>query len=76
LNDVVRSAWRQNDVALLQMTAATLESLNRSLYFSERFVHSDDFAAYYTAQAALAEAVALNEAAPWTGPCCAQPRKS
>ena len=63
LNDVVRSAWRQNDVALLQMTAATLEALNRSLYFSERFVHSDDFAAYDTAQAALAEAVALNDAA-------------
>ncbi|MBY3156315.1 methyl-accepting chemotaxis protein [Rhizobium laguerreae] len=63
LNDVVRSAWRQNNVALLQMTAATLEALNRSLYFSERFVHSDDFAAYDTAQAALAEAVALNEAA-------------
>ncbi|MBB3659908.1 methyl-accepting chemotaxis protein [Rhizobium sp. BK650] len=63
LNDVMRSAWRQNDVALLHMTAETLEALNRSLYFSERFVHSDDFAAYDTAQAALAEAVALNEAA-------------
>ncbi|MGO7426812.1 methyl-accepting chemotaxis protein, partial [Rhizobium ruizarguesonis] len=45
------------------MTAATLEALNRSLYFSERFVHSNDFAAYDTAQAALAEAVALNDAA-------------
>ncbi|MGM4914368.1 methyl-accepting chemotaxis protein [Rhizobium sp. 768_B6_N1_8] len=63
LNDVMRSAWRQNHVALLHMTAETLEALNRSLYFSERFVHSDDFAAYDTAQAALAEAVALNDAA-------------
>jgi len=63
LNDVMRSAWRQNDVALLHMTAQTLEALNRSLYFSERFVHSDDFAAYDTAQATLAEAVALNDAA-------------
>ncbi|MBB3138695.1 methyl-accepting chemotaxis protein [Rhizobium pisi] len=63
LNDVMRSAWRQNDVALLHMTAATLEALNRSLYFSERFVHSNDFAAYDTAQAALAEAVSLNDAA-------------
>jgi methyl-accepting chemotaxis protein len=63
LNDVMRSAWRQNDVALLHMTAETLEALNRSLYFSERFVHSDDFAAYDTAQVALAEAVALNDAA-------------
>ncbi|QWW71527.1 methyl-accepting chemotaxis protein [Rhizobium sp. WYJ-E13] len=63
LNDVMRSAWRQNDVALLHMTAQTLEALNRSLYFSERFVHSDDFAAYDTAQAALAEAVALNDTA-------------
>ncbi|MBB3445600.1 methyl-accepting chemotaxis protein [Rhizobium sp. BK379] len=63
LNDVMRSAWRQNDVALLHMTAATLEALNRSLYFSERFVHSNDFAAYDAAQAALAEAVALNDAA-------------
>ncbi|OWV80565.1 chemotaxis protein [Rhizobium sp. R635] len=63
LNDVMRSAWRQNDVALLHTTAETLEALNRSLYFSERFVHSDDFAAYDTAQAALAQAVALNDAA-------------
>ncbi|ARM92417.1 methyl-accepting chemotaxis protein (plasmid) [Rhizobium sp. CIAT894] len=63
LNDVMRSAWRQNDVALLHMTAETLEALNRSLYFSERFVHSNDFAAYDKAQAALAEAVALNDAA-------------
>ncbi|MDK4734826.1 methyl-accepting chemotaxis protein [Rhizobium sp. CNPSo 3490] len=63
LNDVMRSAWRQNDVALLHMTAETLEALNRSLYFSERFVHSDDFAAYDTAQAALVQAVALNDAA-------------
>ncbi|MBX4909846.1 MULTISPECIES: methyl-accepting chemotaxis protein [Rhizobium] len=63
LNDVMRSAWRQTDVALLHMTAETLEALNRSLYFSERFVHSDDFAAYDTAQAALAQAVALNDAA-------------
>ncbi len=63
LNDVMRSAWRQNDVALLHMTAETLEALNRSLYFSERFVHSNDFAAYDAAQAALAEAVALNDAA-------------
>ncbi|MBX4934538.1 methyl-accepting chemotaxis protein [Rhizobium bangladeshense] len=63
LNDVMRSAWRQNDVALLHMTGATLEALNRSLYFSERFVHSDDFAAYDIAQAALAEAVALNDGA-------------
>ncbi|MBB2792096.1 UNVERIFIED_ORG: methyl-accepting chemotaxis protein [Rhizobium pisi] len=63
LNDVMRSAWRQNDVAQLHMTAATLEALNRSLYFSERFVHSEDFAAYDTAQAALAEAVTLNETA-------------
>ena len=63
LNDVTRSAWRQNDVALLHMTAATSEAINRSLYFSERFVHSDDFAAYDAAQAALAEAVALNDAA-------------
>ncbi|MFB2602399.1 methyl-accepting chemotaxis protein, partial [Rhizobium phaseoli] len=63
LNDVMRSAWRQNDVAQLHMTAATLEALNRSLYFSERFVHSEDFTAYDTAQAALAEAVTLNETA-------------
>ncbi|MBB3350334.1 methyl-accepting chemotaxis protein [Rhizobium sp. BK049] len=63
LSDVMRSAWRQNDVALLHMTAETLEALNRSLYFSERFVHSDDFAAYDTAQAALVQAVALNDAA-------------
>ncbi|NTJ43691.1 methyl-accepting chemotaxis protein [Agrobacterium larrymoorei] len=63
LNDVMRSAWRQNDLSLLNRTAATLEALNRSLYFSERFVHSNDDAAYATAQAALVEAVALNDTA-------------
>jgi methyl-accepting chemotaxis protein len=63
LNDVMRSAWRQSDVALLHMTGETLEALNRSLYFSERFVHSNNFAAYDAAQAALIEAVALNDAA-------------
>lgn len=61
LNDVMTSAGRQGDVPLLQKTAATLEALNRSLYYSERFVHAGDFAAYDTAQAALAEAVSLNE---------------
>lgn len=61
LNDVMTSAGRQNDVKLLQKTAATLEALNRSLYYSERFVHAEDLGAYETAQAALAEAVSLNE---------------
>ncbi|MFT4184377.1 MAG: methyl-accepting chemotaxis protein [Rhizobium sp.] len=63
LNDVMRSAWRQNDVTLLHMTAATLEALNRSLYFSERFIHSGDLASYDVAQSALNEAMSLNEAA-------------
>ncbi len=63
LNDVMRSAWRQNDVALLHATAATLEALDRSLYFSERFIHSGDLAAYDTAQSALNEAMALNDVA-------------
>jgi len=63
LNDVIRSAWRQDDLQLMHATAATLEALNRSLYASERFVHSDDLAAYDVAQAALNEAVARNESA-------------
>ncbi|AVA24986.1 methyl-accepting chemotaxis protein [Rhizobium sp. NXC24] len=61
LNDVMRSAWRQNDVTLLHMTGATLEALNRSLYFSERFIHSGDLASYDIAQAALNDAMALND---------------
>ena len=63
LNDVMRSAWRQNDVALLHATGATLEALNRSLYFSERFIHSGDLAAYDAAQTALNDAMALNDIA-------------
>ncbi|WP_431324764.1 methyl-accepting chemotaxis protein [Rhizobium sp. YTU87027] len=63
LNDVIRSAWRQNDLQLMHATAATLEALNRSLYASERFVHADDLAAYDIAQAALNEAVARNDSA-------------
>ena len=60
LNDVMRSAWRQNDLDLLNRTAQTLEALNRSLYFSERFVHADDLAAYDLAQSSLKEAVDMN----------------
>ncbi len=63
LNDVMRSAWRQGDLSTLHMTGDTLEALNRSLYYSERFVHANDLKAYDTAQAALAEAVQLNTAA-------------
>ncbi|MQB40404.1 methyl-accepting chemotaxis protein [Rhizobium sp. ICMP 5592] len=63
LNDVMRSAWRQNDVTLLHMTGATLEALNRSLYFSERFIHAGDLTSYDTAQSALNDAMALNDAA-------------
>lgn len=63
LNDIMRSAWRQNDVDLLNQTAQTLEALNRSLYFSERFLHADDLAAYDQAQAALIQAVDSNNAA-------------
>jgi methyl-accepting chemotaxis protein len=63
LNDVMRSAWRQNDVALLHTTGATLEALNRSLYFSERFIHSGELAAYDAAQSALNDAMALNDTA-------------
>ncbi|OLP61822.1 chemotaxis protein [Xaviernesmea oryzae] len=63
LEDVQRSAWRQNDIALLHATGETLEALNRSLYFSERFVHANDLKAYDVAQAALKQAVALDNAA-------------
>src|SRR5690606_13292558 len=59
----MRSAWRQGDLSTLHMTGDTLEALNRSLYYSERFVHANDLKAYDTAQAALAEAVQLNTAA-------------
>jgi methyl-accepting chemotaxis protein len=60
LNGVVRSAWRQGDVETLHSAGDTLEALDRSLYYSERFVHAGDFGAYDAAQAALNEAMALN----------------
>ncbi|OLP55604.1 chemotaxis protein [Rhizobium rhizosphaerae] len=60
LKDVLRSAWRQNDIALMHAAGDTLDALNRSLYFSERFVHADDLDAYDSAQAALSQALALN----------------
>ena len=63
LNDVMRSAWRQNDLHLLYATTETLEAVNRSLYNSERFVQSGDLAAYENAQTALKQAVSLNEKA-------------
>ncbi|TBY43908.1 methyl-accepting chemotaxis protein [Rhizobium leguminosarum bv. viciae] len=63
LNDVLRSAWRQNDLQLLYATTLTLEAINRSLYFSERFISSGDQQAYDTAQAALNDALNLNSAA-------------
>ncbi|EJB08215.1 methyl-accepting chemotaxis protein [Rhizobium leguminosarum bv. trifolii WSM597] len=63
LNDVLRSAWRQNDLTLLYATTTTLQAVTKSLYFSERFVNSGDVKAYDTAQLALREAVELNAAA-------------
>jgi len=60
LNGVMRTAWRQGDVETLHMAGDTLEALNRSLYYSERFVHAGDLRAYDTAQAALNEAMASN----------------
>ncbi|WP_337267630.1 methyl-accepting chemotaxis protein [Oryzifoliimicrobium ureilyticus] len=63
LNDVMRSAWRQNDVATLHATGTVLEALNKSLYYSERFIHAGDFAAYDISQASLNEALALDDAA-------------
>ncbi|MBO9096599.1 MULTISPECIES: methyl-accepting chemotaxis protein [unclassified Rhizobium] len=62
LNDVMRSAWRQGDVSTLHLAGDALEAFNRSLYFSERFVHADDLQAYESAQAALKEAVDRNTA--------------
>ncbi len=63
LNDVLRSAWRQNDMPVLYFTTETLEALNKSLYFSERFVSSGDPEAYKAAQAKLNEALELNSVA-------------
>ncbi len=63
LNDVLRSAWRQNDLQLLYSTTMTLEALNKSLYFSERFVSSANPEDYKAAQAALDDALDLNSSA-------------
>jgi methyl-accepting chemotaxis protein len=60
LNDILRSAWRKNDVKTLHLAGDAAEALNRSLYFSERFIHAGDFNAYDTAQTALNEALKRN----------------
>ncbi|MGG7517230.1 methyl-accepting chemotaxis protein [Allorhizobium undicola] len=57
LNDIQRSAWRKGDVAALHMTGEVIDSMSRSLYYSERFVHSGNLAAYETAQASLNDAL-------------------
>ncbi|WP_321382162.1 HAMP domain-containing protein, partial [Rhizobium sp.] len=61
LNDIARSAWRKNQVQVLHLTSDVMEAMNRSLYFSERFINAGDLKAYDSAQAALAEAVARNK---------------
>jgi methyl-accepting chemotaxis protein len=63
LNDVQRSAWRQNDLSLLYATSTTLAEVNRSLYYAERFVQSGDTASYAIAQTSLQNALELNDAA-------------
>lgn len=60
LNDILRSASRQDDLPLMYATSQTLEAMNRSLYYSERFVQSGNLTAYDVAQAALNQAVKLN----------------
>ncbi|HXV31588.1 MAG TPA: methyl-accepting chemotaxis protein, partial [Sinorhizobium sp.] len=61
LRDVARSAWRAKDVEATHRVSDTLESVDRSLYYSERFLHAGDLGAYDLAQAALAEAVERHE---------------
>ncbi|ANM20902.1 methyl-accepting chemotaxis domain-containing protein (plasmid) [Rhizobium sp. N541] len=47
----------------MHATSTTLEAINRSLYYSERFAHSGDLGAYDIAQAALNDALDLNDGA-------------
>lgn len=62
LRDVMRSAWRQNDLQTLFLTSQVLVALDKSLYYSERFIGAGELSDYTVSQAALADAVTLNKA--------------
>ncbi|NTH16755.1 methyl-accepting chemotaxis protein [Agrobacterium rhizogenes] len=61
LRDIMRSAWRAKDAEAMRLVSDTLESVDRSLYYSERFLHAGDLGAYDLAQAALTEAIGRHE---------------
>jgi methyl-accepting chemotaxis protein len=61
LNDIARSAWRKKQVEVLHLTSDVSEAMNRSLYYSERFIHAGDLKAFDTAQTALTEALARSK---------------
>ncbi|MGR9202270.1 methyl-accepting chemotaxis protein [Rhizobium leguminosarum] len=61
LRDVMRSAWRQNDLQTMYSATQILVALDKSLYFSERFIGLGEASDYRVSQASLADAVALNK---------------
>lgn len=61
LRDVMRSAWRQNNLQTMHSATQILVALDNSLYFSERFIGHGEASDYRVSQASLADAVALNK---------------
>lgn len=60
LRDVMRSAWRQSDLQTLYFAAQIFAALDKSLYYSERFIGNGENSDYMVSQASLADAVALS----------------
>ncbi|NTD86785.1 MULTISPECIES: methyl-accepting chemotaxis protein [Rhizobium/Agrobacterium group] len=61
LRDVMRSAWRQNDLPTLHSATQVLVALDKSLYYSERFIGEGEITDYTVSQASLADAVSQNK---------------
>ncbi len=62
MSDVIKLAWRAFDIEALYHATATFESLNESLVSAERFLRTDERAAFDVAQSKLNEAVGRHAA--------------
>ncbi|NTF00168.1 methyl-accepting chemotaxis protein [Agrobacterium tumefaciens] len=61
LRDVMRSAWRQNNLQTLYSASQVLAALDKSLYYSERFIGKGEIIDYTVSQASLSDAVSQNK---------------
>ncbi|MCQ0990383.1 methyl-accepting chemotaxis protein [Jiella marina] len=62
MSDVIKLAWRAFDIEALYHATATFESLNASLVSAERFLRTDEGAAFDVAQSKLNEAIGRHAA--------------